>query len=361
MTGVWQGWTQWVAAMDGLGKVWQGPWHKEDLLDVLNGSGTSAVSGETGPAMSGLPDQDIPEEAKKSPMDGLCAIDGKSPVASGGRVCRFHGGGVERLTTRYRGGGVERLTTRYRGGSGTGAGLPDGVACSHPGCLSHVTHPCEGCGRIAGHSHSLEDTMMQFGFRWVSLGAVTEVQSLFPVEQAQDGTRSAPFLAGIARMRVGDTWDQNMGIAVAMVRFRDNGRYNRQELRLADALRKQSSEKLPSNCWGDFYLTLGAFLEVLRIRTEFRIALAVDAGREAEALRWFVSTMDQPGGLLSGLDDDDQPLERALAAVRRVAGIPVVIRNLPCHSSITESGMAESCAQRILKETGPFVHIKVTS
>jgi hypothetical protein len=28
--------------------------------------------------------------------------------------------------------------------------LPDGIACSHPGCLSHVTHPCEHCGRIAG-------------------------------------------------------------------------------------------------------------------------------------------------------------------------------------------------------------------
>ncbi len=22
--------------------------------------------------------------------------------------------------------------------------------CSHPGCLQHVSHPCEGCGRIAG-------------------------------------------------------------------------------------------------------------------------------------------------------------------------------------------------------------------
>ena len=22
--------------------------------------------------------------------------------------------------------------------------------CRHPGCLHHVTHPCEGCGRIAG-------------------------------------------------------------------------------------------------------------------------------------------------------------------------------------------------------------------
>lgn len=28
--------------------------------------------------------------------------------------------------------------------------LKDGEPCGHPGCLSHVTHPCEGCGRIAG-------------------------------------------------------------------------------------------------------------------------------------------------------------------------------------------------------------------
>ncbi len=27
----------------------------------------------------------------------------------------------------------------------------DGEPCSHTGCLHHVTHPCEGCGRIAGH------------------------------------------------------------------------------------------------------------------------------------------------------------------------------------------------------------------
>lgn len=27
----------------------------------------------------------------------------------------------------------------------------EGEPCEHPGCLNHVTHPCEGCGRIAGH------------------------------------------------------------------------------------------------------------------------------------------------------------------------------------------------------------------
>jgi len=27
---------------------------------------------------------------------------------------------------------------------------PDGP-CTHPGCFGHTTHPCEGCGRIAGY------------------------------------------------------------------------------------------------------------------------------------------------------------------------------------------------------------------
>lgn len=28
--------------------------------------------------------------------------------------------------------------------------LRDGEPCSHPGCLSHRSHPCEGCGRTGG-------------------------------------------------------------------------------------------------------------------------------------------------------------------------------------------------------------------
>ena len=31
------------------------------------------------------------------------------------------------------------------------------VPCDHPGCFSHVTHPCEGCGRIWGHGLPGED------------------------------------------------------------------------------------------------------------------------------------------------------------------------------------------------------------
>ena len=29
--------------------------------------------------------------------------------------------------------------------------LKDGEPCEHRGCLNHISHPCEGCGRIAGN------------------------------------------------------------------------------------------------------------------------------------------------------------------------------------------------------------------
>lgn len=29
---------------------------------------------------------------------------------------------------------------------------PDGEPCEHPGCLAHISHPCDGCGRVAGRS-----------------------------------------------------------------------------------------------------------------------------------------------------------------------------------------------------------------
>jgi len=30
------------------------------------------------------------------------------------------------------------------------AELEDGKPCTHKGCLSHTSHPCEVCGRISG-------------------------------------------------------------------------------------------------------------------------------------------------------------------------------------------------------------------
>ncbi|MCK5016518.1 MAG: hypothetical protein KAS32_05530 [Candidatus Peribacteraceae bacterium] len=26
----------------------------------------------------------------------------------------------------------------------------EGEPCDHPGCLNHISHPCEGCGRVGG-------------------------------------------------------------------------------------------------------------------------------------------------------------------------------------------------------------------
>ena len=32
--------------------------------------------------------------------------------------------------------------------------MKDGEPCSHPGCAHHITHPCEGCGRIAARGRT---------------------------------------------------------------------------------------------------------------------------------------------------------------------------------------------------------------
>lgn len=38
--------------------------------------------------------------------------------------------------------------------------LRPGQPCRHPGCLHHISHPCEGCGRIGGQGEGIhfEDT-----------------------------------------------------------------------------------------------------------------------------------------------------------------------------------------------------------
>ena len=33
-----------------------------------------------------------------------------------------------------------------------------GEPFEHPGCLNHVSHPCEGCGRIAGKTPNVKVT-----------------------------------------------------------------------------------------------------------------------------------------------------------------------------------------------------------
>jgi hypothetical protein len=39
--------------------------------------------------------------------------------------------------------------------------LRDGEPCGHPGCLSHRTHPCEGCGRVGGMKEGKMDKELE--------------------------------------------------------------------------------------------------------------------------------------------------------------------------------------------------------
>lgn len=46
-----------------------------------------------------------------------------------------------------------RIATGSRGGGKTDAqrrALRDGEPCDHTGCLNHISHPCDGCGRVGG-------------------------------------------------------------------------------------------------------------------------------------------------------------------------------------------------------------------
>ncbi len=37
----------------------------------------------------------------------------------------------------------------------------DGQPCKHNACLNHLSHPCEGCGRIAGSGNVTENPFMR--------------------------------------------------------------------------------------------------------------------------------------------------------------------------------------------------------
>lgn len=37
----------------------------------------------------------------------------------------------------------------------------DGEPCPHRGCKKHITHPCEGCGRIAAQGEAKIKTLLE--------------------------------------------------------------------------------------------------------------------------------------------------------------------------------------------------------
>lgn len=39
--------------------------------------------------------------------------------------------------------------------------VADGQPCDHPGCLIHISHPCEGCGRIGGKGDVTENPFIE--------------------------------------------------------------------------------------------------------------------------------------------------------------------------------------------------------
>ena len=87
---------------------------------------------------------------------------------------------------------TERL---YVGGMDSQVVIGDGDPCPHPGCSSHASNPCEGCGRILARGNSI---LMIVGGRLVgfwkepSTGLSDFVNGeLTPLEKMLEPIRSA--------------------------------------------------------------------------------------------------------------------------------------------------------------------------
>jgi hypothetical protein len=58
----------------------------------------------------------------------------------------------------------------------TNGSLKDGEPCGHPGCLFHVSHPCEGCGRVAGK--------ISLGGRFMGLNYLEMAETIVELKQS---------------------------------------------------------------------------------------------------------------------------------------------------------------------------------
>ena len=47
--------------------------------------------------------------------------------------------------------------------------LEHAPSCSHPGCYNHISHPCEGCGRIQGELPEIEKIRIREVIKWFKL------------------------------------------------------------------------------------------------------------------------------------------------------------------------------------------------
>jgi len=71
--------------------------------------------------------------------------------------------------------------------------VKQGEPCSHAGCLHHVTHPCEGCGRIAGRTVKQEQEPITCRFPERDESKPAEQQGLFRKFIVQRVDRSDQF------------------------------------------------------------------------------------------------------------------------------------------------------------------------
>lgn len=90
----------------------------------------------------------------------------------------------------------------------TGPGGP----CSHPGCLSHRTHPCEGCGRVGGGlgDKSLAEYMAPYLRLRRAADAIIEALGDRRAEIRAEITRDVVFLLQARRGKRrphNDNWD----------------------------------------------------------------------------------------------------------------------------------------------------------
>jgi len=80
-----------------------------------------------------------------------------------------------------------------------------GEPCGHPGCLSHVSHPCEGCGRVAGvKKHKVELLVTQITLRCANCSStwIDETRARTSDDIPDDTTATCPECGAVLEVEV---------------------------------------------------------------------------------------------------------------------------------------------------------------
>jgi hypothetical protein len=79
--------------------------------------------------------------------------------------------------------------------------LKDGVPCGHPGCEKHITHSCEGCGRIGASSKLTADRIAELEAENKKLSAFITMEHTDPPYDYGD-SQDVQFAIRIAELEV---------------------------------------------------------------------------------------------------------------------------------------------------------------